>query len=189
MAGKFMYGVGRAKFGDKTLGYIAKGSFQLNGSKGENVKIEAEQVPGAPVLIIPQSNGSIAPTLGLIEWDYEVMASIMGGTVITDADGKAIGWKAPASIVEARGPFIIETMSKKRISIFESLLQSNLNGNLDLTSVAQIDVAVEVQMPLDGSEPFDITDITDAEWAQIMAEEAAKRRAAPVPPPDPDPEV
>jgi len=176
-----MYGVGRVKAGDTVLGYIQKGTFQLNGTKGETTKIDAEQLPGTPVLTIATSNGSIAPSFGVIEWDYEVMAATMGGTVKRDKNGKAIGWKAPAQLVEARCKFIIETLSKKRITIFDALLRSSLGGNLDLTSVAQIDMSVEPQTPADGSGPFDVDDIPDDEWKQIMDEEAARRKAANAP--------
>ena len=58
----FMYGIGAVKYKDFTIGYIEKNSFDLGGKKPEAAKIEAEQVQGAPVLVIPQSNGGIAPT-------------------------------------------------------------------------------------------------------------------------------
>lgn len=45
---KFMYGIGVVKFGDKTVGYIEKGSWDWGGAKPEKVDVEAEQVPGAP---------------------------------------------------------------------------------------------------------------------------------------------
>ena len=52
-----MYGIGAVKYKDFTIGYIEKNSFDLGGKKPEAAKIEAEQVQGAPVLVIPQSNG------------------------------------------------------------------------------------------------------------------------------------
>ena len=123
-----MYGVGRLRFKQQTLGYIQKGTFKLNGQKGTNAKVEAEQVPSAPVLVIPQTNGSIAPSFGLIEWDYAIMHLLMGGTLVRDDAGNTIGWRAPGGLVETRGEFVIETMSKKRITIFDSLLQSFLRS-------------------------------------------------------------
>ena len=57
-----MYGVGAVKYKDFVVGYIEKNSFDMGRQHPEFAKIEAEQVPGTPVLIIPQSNGSIAPT-------------------------------------------------------------------------------------------------------------------------------
>ena len=47
-----MYGIGVVKFGDKTVGYIEKGSWDWGGAKPEKVDVEAEQVPGAPVLTL-----------------------------------------------------------------------------------------------------------------------------------------
>ena len=38
---------------DFVVGYIEKNSFDMGGQKPESAKIEAEQVPGTPVLIIP----------------------------------------------------------------------------------------------------------------------------------------
>ena len=61
----FMYGIGAVKYKDFTIGYIEKNSFDLGGKKPEAAKIEAEQVQGAPVLVIPQSNGGIAPTFNV----------------------------------------------------------------------------------------------------------------------------
>lgn len=60
-----MYGIGAVKYKDFTIGYIEKNSFDLGGKKPEAAKIEAEQVQGAPVLVIPQSNGGIAPTFNV----------------------------------------------------------------------------------------------------------------------------
>ena len=41
------------KYKDFVVGYIEKGSFDLGGKKPEAAKIEAEQVPGAPVPFQP----------------------------------------------------------------------------------------------------------------------------------------
>lgn len=48
-----MYGIGAVKFGEKTIGYIEKGSWDWGGTKPESTDIDAEQVPDAPVLTIP----------------------------------------------------------------------------------------------------------------------------------------
>ena len=73
-----MYGVGAVKYKDFVVGYIEKNSFDMGGQKPESAKIEAEQVPGTPVLIIPQSNGSIAPTFNVIQLNYENLHSLLG---------------------------------------------------------------------------------------------------------------
>ena len=73
-----MYGIGAVKYKDFIVGYIEKGSFDLGGQKPEAAKIEAEQVPGAPVLVIAQSNGSIAPTFNVIQMDYKNLHKLLG---------------------------------------------------------------------------------------------------------------
>ena len=45
-----MYGIAAVKFGEKTIGYIEKGSWDWGGTKPESTDIDAEQVPDAPVL-------------------------------------------------------------------------------------------------------------------------------------------
>ena len=63
------------------MGYIEKGSFDLGGQKPEAAKIGAEQVPGAPVLVIAQSNGSIAPTFNVIQMDFDNLHKLLGGSL------------------------------------------------------------------------------------------------------------
>lgn len=77
-----MYGIGAVKFGEKTLGYIEKGSWDWGGSKPEKVDVEAEQVVGAPVLTLVTKNGTIAPTFNLIQLDYENLQLALGGTLV-----------------------------------------------------------------------------------------------------------
>ena len=99
-----MYGVGAVKYKDFVVGYIEKNSFDMGGQKPESAKIEAEQVPGTPVLIIPQSNGSIAPTFNVIQLNYENLHSLLGGTMHykeEDSEKKTpIGWTAPTAAAE-----------------------------------------------------------------------------------------
>ena len=106
-----MYGVGAVKYKDFVVGYIEKNSFDMGGQKPESAKIEAEQVPGTPVLIIPQSNGSIAPTFNVIQLNYENLHSLLGGTMHykeEDSEKKTpIGWTAPTAAVLLTGPWEI----------------------------------------------------------------------------------
>ena len=76
-----MYGIGAVKYKDFTIGYIEKNSFDLGGKKPEAAKIEAEQVQGAPVLVIPQSNGGIAPTFNVIQMNYSNLHNLLGGSL------------------------------------------------------------------------------------------------------------
>ena len=79
-----MYGIGAVKYKDFVVGYIEKGSFDLGGQKPEAAKIEAEQVPGAPVLVIAQSNGSIAPTFNVIQMDFDNLHKLLGKLTLTE---------------------------------------------------------------------------------------------------------
>lgn len=161
MAGKFLYGVGLLKFKGLVLGYILKDSFQMNGTKGEASDIWAEQVQSAAVKSLPQSNGTIAPSFNLIEMDYDSMQACMGGEVLKDASDKTIGWSAPTNTIQIEGEFIVETVSGQRVTIANGLFQSNLGGQLNLSTVAQIEVSIKVQMPTDGTAPYKIEDIVE----------------------------
>ena len=132
----FMYGVGAVKYKDFVVGYIEKNSFDMGGQKPESAKIEAEQVPGTPVLIIPQSNGSIAPTFNVIQLNYENLHSLLGGTMHykeEDSEKKTpIGWTAPTAAVLLTGPWEIALVSGQSILIPNGTLLSNLGGKLPL---------------------------------------------------------
>ena len=103
-----MYGIGAVKYKDFVVGYIEKGSFDLGGQKPEAAKIEAEQVPGAPVLVIAQSNGSIAPTFNVIQMDFDNLHKLLGGSLHykkEDSEKKTpIGWTAPSTAMVMQGP-------------------------------------------------------------------------------------
>ena len=124
-----MYGVGAVKYKDFVVGYIEKNSFDMGGQKPESAKIEAEQVPGTPVLIIPQSNGSIAPTFNVIQLNYENLHSLLGGTMHykeEDSEKKTpIGWTAPTAAVLLTGPWEIALVSGQSILIPNGTLLSN----------------------------------------------------------------
>ena len=146
----FMYGVGAVKYKDFVVGYIEKNSFDMGGQKPESAKIEAEQVPGTPVLIIPQSNGSIAPTFNVIQLNYENLHSLLGGTMHykeEDSEKKTpIGWTAPTAAVLLTGPWEIALVSGQSILIPNGTLLSNLGGKLTLTETAKIECTLEVAM-------------------------------------------
>ncbi|EJX04276.1 hypothetical protein EVA_07619 [gut metagenome] len=175
----FMYGIGAVKYKDFVVGYIEKSSFDLNGQKPEAAKIEAEQVPGAPVLIIPQSNGSIAPTFNVIQANYENLNALMGGTLHYAKDDVAkktpIGWTAPEAALLMQGPFELALVSGQSILIPNGTLLSNLDGKLTLTETAKIACTLEVALPEDGSKPYGVFDTGSlpAEWAQYKLPTAA----------------
>lgn len=156
-----MFGLDELKFNGQSLGYIEEDSFDWGGAKGETTEVRAAQKKGYPVLIIPKSNGKVAPSFDLIQFNYENMAEIMGGTVKTDAQGKAIGWAAPSRLVTITGEFTIDTDSGQRITIPNAMLSAYITGSLNLSSVSKIKCELGLMEPEDGGEPFVIEDITD----------------------------
>jgi hypothetical protein len=159
MAEKYMYGVGSLSFKGQILGYILKGSFQWGGTKGESSPVWAEQVQSAPVKSLPGTNGTINPTFNLIELSYQAMQELLGGELIGTAQAPT-GWKAPSEVIVLEGEFVIETKSGHRITIFNGLLQANLGGNLEMTSVSQLEVTLTPQLAKgDDAAPYKVEDI------------------------------
>ena len=158
----FMYGLGAVKYKDFVVGYIEKGSFDLGGQKPEAAKIEAEQVPGAPVLIIPQSNGSIAPTFNVIQMDYKNLHALLGGSLHykkEDSEKKTpVGWTAPQAAILMQGPWELSLVSGQSVLIPNGTLLSNLGGKLTLTETAKIECTLEVAVPEDGSQAYGVFD-------------------------------
>lgn len=180
----FMYGIGAVKYKDFTVGFIGKGSFDLGGKKGEVAKIEAEQVPGAPVLIIPQSNGTISPTFDVIQLDFENIRNLLGGSLHyakEDTEKKTpVGWTAPSAAIRMTGPWEIALVSGQSILIPNGTLLSDLGGKLTLTETAKIECGLEVALPEDGSQPYGIYETAQLpdEWKSFKlppqpADEAA----------------
>ncbi len=159
---KFLYGLNKMTFNNKEVGYIEKDSFEWGGSAPESVDVEAEQVPDAPVLVLSQKNGTIAPTFNLIQLDYENLAAMLGGTLV-GTEGAYTGWNAPTELVQLTGPCTIDTPSGKRISIPNAMLLANLDGKLTLTEVSKVACTLKVMKPSDGSAPYQILDIPASE--------------------------
>lgn len=170
----FMYGIGAVKYNDFVVGYIEKGSFDMGGQKPESTKIEAEQVPGTPVLIIPQSNGSIAPTFNVIQLNYNNLYRLLGGTLHYKADDtekkNPVGWTAPTAAMLMTGPWEIALVSGQSILIPNGTLLSNISGKLTLTETAKIECTLEVAMPADGSQPHGVfnSDSLPEEWKKYQ---------------------
>ena len=149
----FLYGLSKMSFNSKEVGYIEKDSFDWGGTAPESVDVEAEQVPDAPVLVLAQKNGTIAPKFNMIQLNYTNLAAMLGGTA-TDT-----GWKAPTDLVQLTGPCTIDTPSGKRISIPNAMLLANLDGKLTLKEVSKVACQLTVMKPADGSAPYEILDI------------------------------
>lgn len=150
MANQFLYGLSQFKLDDKVLGYIEKDSFDWGGKDAETVDVNAEQVPGTPVLVLLQKNGSVEPTFNLIQLDAENLAAVMGGTV------NAGKWSSPSGLVQITGKATIITASGHTIEIPSAMLASNFTGKLALSEVTKIKVNLKIQQPSDGSSPLSI---------------------------------
>ena len=153
----FIYGIAAVKFGTATIGYIEKGSWDWGGTKPETTDVEAEQVPDAPVLVLQQKNGQIAPTFNLIQLDYENLHNVLGGTLV-GSQGNYTGWKAPTSLVDLNGPWTIDFVSGQTMTIPNGTIMANLGGKLTLTEVSKVECQLKVMKPTDGSAPYEIND-------------------------------
>lgn len=149
----FLYGLSKVSFAGQEVGYIEKDSFEWGGTAPESVDVEAEQVPDAPVLVLAQKNGTIAPKFNMIQLNYANLAAMLGGTAT------ATGWKAPTELVQLSGACTIDTPSGKRISIPNAMLLANLDGKLTLTEVTKVACTLKVMKPDNGGAPFEILDI------------------------------
>ena len=147
---KFIYGLSSFTLNDKLLGYIEKDSYDWGGSEPETVDVNAEQVPGQPVLILVQKNGTVEPQFNLIQLDADNIAAVLGGT---SANGK---WSAPTQLSQVTGKVKIETVSGHVIEVPKVTVAANLTGKLSLSEVSKIQVKLKVQIPDDGSAPLTI---------------------------------
>lgn len=168
----FKYGIASIKFKDFLIGYIEKNSFDLGGQKGDVTKIEGEQVPGTPVLVILQSNGTISPTFNVIQVNYENMQNLLGGYLhykTEDSEKKnPIGWTAPKELIQLEGPWQIDLVSGSSILIPKALLLADFGGKLTLTETSKIECSLEPSVSEDGGQPYGIFDTENIpeEWKQ-----------------------
>ena len=157
---KFIYGLGAVKFKGTLIGYIEKGSFDWGGSNGESTDVEAEQVPGAPVLTLVTKNGNISPTFNIIQLDYKNLKACAGGSLVGSEDAPT-GWKAPSELVELRGEVDIDFVSGQTMTIPNALLMSNLGGKLTLSEVSKLECQLKINAPEDGGAPYEINDTVE----------------------------
>ena len=164
----FMYGVGAVKYKGGVVGYIGKDSFDMGGTKPESAEIEAEQVPGAPVLVIPQSNGKIAPKFDMIQLNFKNLQQLLGGA-LHQKSTNIIGWTAPVAALVLEGPWQIDMVSGQSILIPNATLLSDLGGKLSLKETAKIEVELKVSMPSAADTPpygiFDTANLP-TEWSE-----------------------
>ena len=153
----FIYGIAVVKFGANTIGYIEKGSWDWGGTKPETTDVEAEQVPDAPVLVLQQKNGTIAPTFNLIQLDYENLQRVLGGELV-GSSGNYTGWKAPTSLVNLTGAWTIDFVSGQTMTIPNGTILANLGGKLTLTEVSKVECQLKVMKPANNAAPYEIND-------------------------------
>lgn len=154
-----MYGIGEVLYRGEKIGYIAKNSFDLGGMKPEAAEIEAEQVPGSPVLVIAQSNGKIGPKFDMIQLSFESLQQLLGGYLIKNSENKVTGWTAPRSAMVMEGPWELKLVSGQSILMPNATLLSDLAGKLTLTETAKIEVELKVAMPTEeGVPPYGVFD-------------------------------
>ncbi len=144
----FIYGLSSFKLNDTLLGYIEKDSFDWGGAEPETVDVNAEQVPGQPVLVLIQKNGTVEPQFNLIQLDADNMAAVMGGTA---DNGK---WSAPTTLSQVTGKVEIVTASGHTIQMPKVTLAANITGKLALSEVSKVQVKLKVQTPDDGTSPL-----------------------------------
>lgn len=164
----FMYGLGAVKYNGKRVGYIGKDSFEMGGSKPESTEVEAEQVPGAPVLVIPNSNGKIAPKFELIQLNFESLQQLLGGSLHKTGE-KVTGWTAPVDALVLEGAWELELVSGQSVLIPNATVLADLGGKLTLKETAKIEVELKVSAPKKaGVPPYGVfeTAALPAEWSE-----------------------
>ena len=158
---KFIYGLARLKKGNKTMGYIEKGSWDWGGTKSEPVDVDAEQVPNAPVLTLISKVGTISPTFNLIQLDYEAFYEVLGGELV-GTEGNYTGWKAPTNVVLLTDEWSIDFVSGQTMTIPNGTILANLGGKLTLSEVSRLECQLKINMPSDGGAPYEINDTVES---------------------------
>ncbi len=158
---KFIYGLARLKKGNKTMGYIEKGSWDWGGTKSESVDVDAEQVPNAPVLTLISKVGTISPTFNLIQLDYEAFHEVLGGELVGEA-GNYTGWKAPTNVVLLTDEWSIDFVSGQTMTIPNGTILANLGGKLTISEVSKLECQLKINMPSDGGAPYEINDTVES---------------------------
>lgn len=168
MTQEFLYGLAEFRFAvtgtPEATGYIEEGSFDLGGQAGEVTEINAAQVKGSPVLVLPKKNGSIKPSFDLIQIDYAKLTLLMGGktkSVTVEEVTTVTGWEAPSTLTQVRGHAQIFTESGHLIDIPACTLVAYPTSKLSLDGVAKIHCELTPVQSAPGVAPFSISDIPE----------------------------
>nr|DAN35585.1 MAG TPA: hypothetical protein [Caudoviricetes sp.] len=158
----FLYGLAKFTFAGEDIGYIEESSFDLGGQEGESIEVNAAQVKGAPVLVIPKKNGTINPEFDLIQIDYKKLVKIMGGNV-KGTEANPTGWEAPIDLTHVTGEAIIQTDSGHKITIPKCQMGAYPTDKLSLDGVAKIHCKLKPILKDKDTAPYSIEDVDDAE--------------------------
>lgn len=153
----FIYGIAEVNFKDAVIGYIEKGSWDWGGTKPEKQEVEAEQVPGAPVLTLTTKNGTIKPTFNIIQLNYKNLHQVMGGTLMGESENPT-GWTAPSKLFENTGKCVITFVSGQIMTIPNATLTASLGGKLTLSEVSKLECELSVNQGNEGEAPYQIAD-------------------------------
>jgi hypothetical protein len=167
MAQEFIFGVAQVKFATgagtpEEIGYIESESFDLGGAAGESVEINAAQVKGSPVLVIPKKNGSIKPKFELIQINYNKLVILMGGT-ISGTPQAPTGWNAPSELVRISGHLQVVTDSGHLLDIPNGQVSAYPGDKINMSGVAKVYCEVTPMMPAGGGSPYSISDYEEEE--------------------------
>lgn len=167
MSQEFIFGVAQVKFATgagvpEEIGYIESESFDLGGQAGEMVEVNAAQVKGSPVFVIPKKNGSIKPKFELIQINYNKLVILMGGSV----QGTALaptGWNAPSELVKISGHLQVVTDSGHLLDIPNGQIMAYPGDKINLSGVVKVYCEVTPMLPTGGGSPYSISDYVDPE--------------------------
>jgi hypothetical protein len=167
MAQEFIFGVAQVKFASgagtpEEIGYIESESFDLGGSAGETVEVNAAQVKGSPVLVIPKKNGSIKPKFELIQIKYNKLVALMGGSV-SGTQQAPTGWNAPSEAVRITGHLQVVTDSGHLLDIPNGQVSAYPGDKINMSGVAKVYCEVTPMMPAGGGSPYSISDYEEEE--------------------------
>jgi hypothetical protein len=167
MAQEFIFGVAQVLFaqGNGTLeeiGYIESESFDLGGTAGESVEINAAQVKGAPVFVIPKKNGTIKPKFELIQINYNKLVKLMGGT-ISGTVAAPTGWNAPDGLIQISGHLQVVTDSGHLLDIPNGRVSAYPGDKINMSGVAKVYCEVTPMIPISGGAPYSISDYEEDE--------------------------
>lgn len=152
-----LYGLEELKMNGLSLGYIKDDSFDWGGSKGELTAVRAAQVKGTAIKNIPTSNGTVAPTFQLLQFNFENLAKVLGGQVVKKTIASVetvVGWMAPRKLVRLEGFFEVFSDSGQVMVFPSAIIQGNIAGPLVLTETSTIDCTLGINQPTTGESPI-----------------------------------